>query len=219
MDLELLKARHSVRQYTTMKIPQEVRDQLDAFVREINEVSGLSIQIIYDDPECFNTRIAHYGRFENANNYIAIVGEKAADLDEKGGYYGEKVVLKAQKLGLNTCWAAMGKGRGKEKIGPGKEEVIVISLGYGRTQGSARRSKKPEKVSNLNPESPEWFRNGVEAALLAPTAINQQRFYLELDGKTVKAKIPKIGIWLKVDLGIVKCHFEIGAEGTDFIWA
>ncbi|MBQ7058759.1 MAG: nitroreductase [Firmicutes bacterium] len=219
MDLELLKARHSVRQYTAMKIPQDVRDQLDEYVREINEASGMSIQIVYDEPECFNTRIAHYGRFENANNYIAIVGTKAPDLDEKGGYYGEKIVLKAQELGLNTCWAAMGKGRGKEKIGPDEKEVIVISLGYGRTQGSARRSKKPESVSNLNADSPEWFRSGVEAALLAPTAINQQRFYLELDGQTVKARIPKIGVWLKVDLGIVKCHFELGAGDAEFTWA
>ena len=160
--------------------------------------------------------------FENANNYIAVVGKNTPDLDEKAGYYGEKVVLKAQELGLNTCWAAMGKGRGKEKIGEGEREVIIISLGYGRTQGSAHRSKKAEKVSNLSTESPEWFQKGVEAALLAPTAMNQQRFYLRQEGNTVKAEIPKIGVFLKLDLGIVKCHFELGSSealsDVNFTW-
>lgn len=28
---------------------------------------------------------------------------------------------------------------------------------------------------------PEWFENGVEMALLAPTAMNQQKFMIELN--------------------------------------
>ncbi len=222
MNTELIRQRHSVRQYKAIPVEQEIRDQLNEYIRSINEESGLHLQVLYDEPECFNSRIAHYGKFENANNYIAVVGKNTPDLDEKAGYYGEKAVLKAQELGLNTCWAAMGKGRGKEMIGEGEREVIIISLGYGRTQGSAHRSKKAEKVSNLSVESPEWFRKGVEAALLAPTAMNQQRFYLRQEGNTVKAEIPKIGVFLKLDLGIVKCHFELGSSealsDVNFTW-
>ena len=57
----------------------------------------------------------------------------------------------------------------------------------------------------------------MEAALLAPTAINQQKFHFTLDGDTVRAKAG-LGPCAKIDLGIVKCHFEIGAQDGDWKW-
>ena len=67
---------------------------------------------------------------------------------------------------------------------------------------------------------PDWFRAGVEAAMTAPTAINQQKFMLTLmrDGATVKAAAG-LGPYAKMDLGIVKYHFEIGAGDHPFRWA
>lgn len=216
---ELMKARHSVRQYLEKRIPEEIRRQLDACAAELNEKGGLHMQIIYDEPECFNSRMAHYGKFENCANYIALVGKKAPDLDERCGYYGELLVLKAQELGLNTCWVALTHGKSRAEVNDGEIEVIIISLGYGKTQGSARKSKTAADVSNLSADSPEWFRNGVEAALIAPTAINQQKFSFRLDGNKVTAKAGVIGSCLKIDLGIVKCHFELGAGKENFEWA
>lgn len=217
---EWMKARHSVRQYLEKAIPASIRAELDGYVETLNRDSGLRIQILYDEPECFGARMAHYGRFENCANYIAMVGKKSADLDERCGYYGELLVLKAQELGLNTCWVALTHGKSKAVVEKDETEVIIISLGYGKTQGSERKSKSPEDVSNLTPDSPDWFRAGVKAALLAPTAINQQkfRFTLEQDGK-VLAKAGLVGPCLKIDLGIVKCHFELGAGRENFTWA
>lgn len=216
--MELMKARHSVRQYENRPISEEIRAQLDAFAAELNRQSGLNMQIFYDEPVCFSSLLAHYGRFENCANYISLVGKKAPDLDERCGYYGELLVLKAQELGLNTCWAALTHGKSRAVIGSGETEVIVIALGYGKTQGKARRSKSAAEVSNLGPDSPEWFRRGVEAALLAPTAVNQQKFRLMLSGKTVTAKHGLLGSCLKIDLGIVKCHFELIAGKDNFTW-
>ena len=139
--MEVIRNRHSVRQYEERPIAEDLRAILDAYVEELNAESGLHIQILYDEPECFNSRMAHYGRFENADNYIAIVGAKAPDLDEKAGYYGEKLVLKAQEIGLNTCWVALTHGKSKAIISPGEKEVIIISLGYGKTAGNERKSK------------------------------------------------------------------------------
>ena len=65
---------------------------------------------------------------------------------------------------------------------------------------------------------PEWFRRGVQAALLAPTAMNQQKFTFTLQGDTVSAKAGT-GFYSKVDLGIAKYHFEIGAGTENFRWA
>ena len=217
--LELMKSRHSVRQYLDKPIPADIREKLDAYTLELNKAGGLHIQILYDEPECFRSRMAKYGRFENCANYIALVGQKAPDLDERCGYYGELLVLKAQELGLNTCWVALTHGKSKAKLGDGEREVILISLGYGKTQGSERKSKPLSAVSNFSEDSPDWFRRGVEAALLAPTATNQQKFSFILQDAGVAAKTGLIGPCLKVDLGIVKCHFELGAGKENFRWA
>ena len=216
--MELMRERHSVRQYLDKKIPENVRAALDVYASELNSESGLHMQIIYDEPECFNSRMAHYGKFANCSNYIAMIGKKAPDLEERCGYYGEKLVLKAQELGLNTCWVALTHGKSKAVLGADEKEVIIIALGYGKTQGVPHRGKDAAAVSNVNDASPEWFKQGVEAALLAPTAVNQQKFKFELSGNRVSAKTGMIGTNLKVDLGIVKCHFEISAGKENFMW-
>ena len=216
--MELIRSRHSVRQYQDKKIPANIREQLNGYASELNRDGDLNIQIIYDEPECFNSRMAHYGKFENTNNYIAMVGKKSDGLEERCGYYGEKLVLKAQELGLNTCWVALTHGKSKAVIGSDEKEVIIIALGYGKTQGVSRKSKTAADVSNITADSPEWFKRGVEAALLAPTAINQQKFKFMLDGSTVYASSGRLGPNLRVDLGIVKCHFELGAGKENFRW-
>ena len=217
--MELMRSRHSVRQFLEKAIPEEVRGQLGEYVKALNRESMLNIQILYDEPECFNSRMAHYGNFANANNYIAMVGKKGDGLEERCGYYGEKLVLKAQELGLNTCWAALTHGKSKAVAQKDEKEVIIIALGYGKTQGTAHKGKTADSVSNLTPDAPEWFKQGVEAALLAPTAINQQKFRLEREGNRVKAKAGLVGPCLRIDLGIIKCHFELGAGKENFLWA
>lgn len=69
--------------------------------------SGLHMQLVLDEPKGFDGFMAHYGKFSGVKNYIAVIGKKGRDLEEKCGYYGEKVVLYAQRLGLNTCWVAL----------------------------------------------------------------------------------------------------------------
>ena len=214
----LMQARHSVRRYLDRAIPADVREELNAFAERLNRESGLHIQIVYDEPVCFNSRMARYGRFRGCANYIAMVGAKSADLEERCGFFGELLVLKAQELGLNTCWAALTHGKSRATVGAGEREVILIALGYGETQGSPRKSKAPSDVSNLAPDSPDWFRAGVEAALLAPTAVNQQKFFFTRFGDRVAAKPGRFGSCLKIDLGIVKCHFALAA-GDAFTWA
>ena len=217
--MDIIRSRHSVRQYLDKPIPPEIRRQLNDCAAALNRESGLRIQILYDEPACFQSRLAHYGKFENARNYIAMVGRKGDGLEERCGFYGEKLALKAQELGLNTCWVALTHGKSQAAVGAGEKEVIILSLGYGKTQGTAHKGKSAADVSNIAADSPEWFKNGVEAALLAPTAINQQKFRLERDGNRVTAKAGLWGTNLKVDLGIVKCHFELGAGKEHFTWA
>lgn len=175
--LETMKARHSVRQYKNKPIEEEKREKLRAAVKECNRESGLNIQLIFDEPECFDSMMAHYGKFSGVRNYIALVGKKEAGLEEKAGYFGEKIVLAAQDMGLNTCWVALTHGKSAAKIGSGEKQVCLIALGYGENQGAAHRGKSVEEVCSCAGSMPDWFADGIEAAMLAPTAVNQQKFY------------------------------------------
>lgn len=206
--IEIMKQRHSVRQYTDQPIEPEKRSILDGLIRKINQEGDLHIQMIYDDPKCFDSFMAHYGKFTGVQNYIALVGKKSGKLDETLGYYGEQLVLKAQELGLNTCWVALTHGKSKAVIDKGEKLVCLISVGYGVTQGTAHKSKPIEALCNYSGQMPAWFLEGMNAALLAPTAMNQQKFRFELqpDG-TVKASCGS-GFYTKLDLEIAKYHFE-----------
>lgn len=202
--LQLMKERHSVRQYKEQDIEPEKREEIDRLISEINEKSGLQIQAFYEEPGCFNSLMAHYGKFKNVSSYIAIVGTKQQQ--EQAGYYGEELVLACQALGLNTCWVAMTHGKTKAKIEKGQKLLIVLSLGYGETQGVPHESKPLSTLGKADEET-DWFAKGMEAVSLAPTAMNQQKFVFELKDGVVTAKALS-GFYTKIDLGIAKYHFE-----------
>lgn len=201
-----------MRAYTDKKIEGEVLFALENKIAEINGESGLNVQLVLNEEKAFGDRMAHYGKFSGVKNYIAMVGKKGADLSEKVGYYGQKLVLFAQTLGLNTCWVALTYKKVKTayKIEEGEKLALVIAIGYGATQGVPHKSKSINAVSNAGEDSPEWFVKGVRAALLAPTAMNQQKFFFTLKGGEVTAK-PGLGFYAKVDLGIAKYQFELGS--------
>ncbi len=221
MDLQqAMQARHSVRSYTEQPIEGKQAEDLRAFVAQCNEESGLHLQLVLNEPKAFDSFMAHYGKFSGVGNYLVLAGKKGPGLEEACGYYGEKAALYAQTLGLNTCWVALTYSRGKAvfALAPGEKLCLVIALGYGTTQGLPHKSKPREAVMRCETTPPDWFIRGVEAALLAPTAMNQQKFIFALRGTAVEAKAGT-GFYTKVDLGIAKYHFELGAGRENFQWA
>jgi hypothetical protein len=151
-----------------------------------------------------------------------MVGEKTDEAEQKCGYYGEKLVLEAQLMGMNTCWVASTYKTVPEAlhVEKGEKLIIVIAIGYGEDKGVPHKSRRFESVSRSAENPPRWYVNGVEAALLAPTAINQQKFKFSLnDDGTVSVKYG-FGPCNKIDLGIVKLHFEIGSgRGKMLVWS
>ena len=229
---EAIQVRHSVRQYIDKPIEAEKIAQLQALIAQCNNEAGLHIQLITYEPKAFASGLAKYGKFSGISNYIAMIAPKGKDVEL--GYYGEQVVLLAQTLGLNTCWVGLTfkKQPDQYEIRDGEVLNSLIALGYGATQGTQHPQKKTiEDVAEwskaespkLKEESnfPDWFVHGVEAALLAPTAINQQKFLFVLhDNNRVEAKsrIVLLNDYAQTDLGIAKCHFELGAGKENFEW-
>lgn len=211
--IEAINYRHSVRQYLEKPIDDETIKELKKEIDLCNQESGLHIQLVLNEPKAFDCFMAHYGKFSGVKNYIALIGKKGKLLDELCGYYGERIVIKATQLGLNTCWVAMSYNKIPSAfvIDKGEKLVVVIALGYGTTNGVMHKSKTIDQVSNASEETPDWFNQGVELALLAPTAMNQQKFKIIYDQNTVIFK-SGIGFYSKVDLGIIKYHFEVGSS-------
>ena len=226
-DEEAVRQRHSVRQYTDEPISEADRTALRDEIERCNAEGNLHMALVCDEPEAFAGGLAHYGSFRGVTDYIVIAGKPAADLDQRAGYYGEKIVLLAQKLGLNTCWVALTfkKRLVRRSIEPGDKLAIVIALGHGSTQGAPHKSKAASAVSSCPGTAPVWFDRGVELALLAPTALNQQKFRFELLDDATQAGKPRVkattgfGSYAAVDLGIAKLHFELGAGASAFEWA
>lgn len=208
---DAILARHSVRQFKADPIEDDKKERIMALCKECSELSGLRIELITDDPECFETLLAKYGRFRGVMNYISIVGKKDDDsADESAGYYGERIVLEAQMMGLNTCWVGgtYGKGKCRVDVDAGEKIICVIAIGYGVDNGKPHKSKSIDKICDIDPDNmPVWFRNGVRAALLAPTALNQQKFRITLSGDEAVFSTKK-GAFTKVDLGIAEYNFE-----------
>lgn len=217
---ELMKSRHSVRSYNDQQMDEETLSILRSLIDECNKESGLHIQLCLNQGKAFESFLSRLMKFSNVNNYIALTGEKSKNLDENIGYYGEKIVLKATELGLGTCWVGRTYRKGKCNVELGDDEKLfcVITIGYSDTKGVPRKTKSIEELSHVNGKMPEWFRKGMEAAQLAPTALNEQKFKFSLDGNVVTAK-PGIGVTSKIDMGIAKYHFELGAGSKNWIWA
>ena len=143
--LQAMKERHSVRSYDEKSIEAGTVEKLRSIIKECNKESGLHMQLVLDEPHAFEGFMAHYGKFSGVRNYIALIGRKGNDLEEKCGYYGEKVVLYAQTLGLNTCWVGLTYSKVKSalQIDPEEKLCLVIAIGYGQTQGVSHNSNFP----------------------------------------------------------------------------
>ena len=217
---EALQERHSVRDYTDQPIDPAAVRRLEEEIAACDQAGGLHIQLATGEPEAFTGLLPHYGKFRGVRNYLAMVGPKGPALEEAVGYYGQRLVLCAQQLGLNSCWVALTfrKGKVRCEIAPGEKLACVISLGYGVTQGVPHKSRPMADLCRVDGDMPDWFRRGMEAAMLAPTAMNQQRFRFTLQGDTVALESTG-GFYSHIDLGIVKYQFEVGAAGASFRWA
>lgn len=224
--LEAIKNRHSVRHYLSGALTDDMVKALTDKINECNAKGNLHIQLVLNETKGF-TGLLSYGSFSGVENYIVMIGEKADDLDERVGYYGEQIVLLAQQLGLGTCWVGLTyrKVDGVFELNSGEKVACMIAVGHPQDNGRVLKRKTAKDVSNASESTPQWFNAGVDAALLAPTAMNQQKFFFEYipttDGGKPKVKASRkfsLFGYTKLDLGIAKLHFEIGAGKENFDW-
>ncbi len=222
-DMQAIDLRCSRRTYLSDEI--KCKDELIKLIDEYNEASGLNAVFVDDASILFKGFKASYGLLKNVRSVLLLKGN-TDNIKEKAGYYGEKFVLEATKLGLGTCWIGGTFDRDNSFFQQYKDETIVCLIAVGNISQNKglkekfiasvakRKTKTAEQVCTYDTTPPKWFFDGVEAALKAPTAINSQKFKFEYKEGKVQASIPDDYVMDLIDLGICKLHFEIGAQGS-----
>lgn len=216
---EAITQRHMVRKYIDERIPEGTAKLLNGRIAQNNAEFGLNLKLVTGNSDGIGS-MAKLLLTKSVYNYIILAGEVCAGLDEKLGYCGADLILYAQTLGLNTWWCGgMFNGKGALKHLEGTDVRVngVIAIGYGQTQGVPHKTKTAAEISRYNGETPQWFTDGVDALLCAPTAMNKQPYMVVGDGNKVTITAGD-GHFSGIDLGIGKYHFEVGAGKENFEW-
>ena len=215
---EAMNTRHTVRKFDGTPLSDADKQSLNSRIDELNAKLGLSIVLTESEKTPLNMMGKLVLGGEGVSTYFILAADEKTDAEELLGYASSDLILYAQTLGLNTWW--MGGTFNRKLVSaivPGKMVTGIIAVGHGKTQGVPHKSKTPDMVSSYSGEAPEWFNNGVKAALLAPTALNKQAFRIEGSGNKVRLTY-KSGPMSGSDKGIVKHHFELGAGKENFEW-
>lgn len=232
---QAINTRRSRRVYDKSKnISEDVNNRLHEVCSGFRPYSGVRVEYIAGPPDdIFANALGFYGNIKGAQSFFAFIGDMSdPNMQEKIGYTGEAAVLEATSQGLGTCWVALTYNakavRSLVKLGQNEKMICVSPVGhtsetrsFGETVYSgfgANHQRKPlqSMVSGL-PESdwPDWARAAVEAARLAPSAMNRQPwgFHVEEAGITVSVKDrgPEFNVARRLDCGIAMLHIELGA--------
>lgn len=216
---EAVKQRHTVRKYSDKPISEDVIGLLNERIAENNKLHRLNLALVTGNSDGLSG-FAKLLMSKGVNNYFVLAGPDTPDLDEKLGYCGADLILYAQTLGLNTWWiGGMYSEKGAKRNLDNKSVKLngIIGVGYGLTQGTPHKSKTAAEISVYEGDTPQWFADGVEALLCAPTALNKQAFHVTGIGKKVSLECDN-GHFSEIDLGIGRYHFEIGAGKENFEW-
>jgi nitroreductase len=218
MDIkEAIYARHTVRKFQDKPLAEDVVKALQARIEKVNKEHQVKIKLVTNESVPV-WGVMKFFMTKGLKNYLVLLGPDRADIEESLGYCGIDIALYAQTLGLNTWW--VGGTYSKNSASKDVEGSVIngiIALGYGQVQGVPHKSKAFEDVCQYEGAMPEWFKQGVEAALLAPTAMNKQKFMITGKDNEVSISCDN-GKWSGTDLGIVKYHFEVGAGKDNFQW-
>jgi nitroreductase len=231
--MELNKAievRCSRRTYIDKPIDKEKVIILENLIGDINNEGDLHLQLVLNDGKAFQGIRKSYGLFKGVQNYIALVGKEVELFREKVGYYGERIVLEATRLGLGTCW--VGGSFDKKSCDCNVEEgeilIAVIAIGNIPVEHTLKekiilkavhgKSKAVTEMYEADEEIPSWFKDGMKAVQKAPSAMNKQPVKFYYKNSIVTANVYGGKDYQEIDLGITKLHFEIGARGGKWQW-
>ena len=233
--IQAVKYRHSTRKYNGRPVNEDQIKQLNDFIADLNrDMKGARVALVLENPDrVFKGIIGSYGKIKNHPACAAFIGDMSdPNVQEKVGYIGECLILEATARGLSTCWVGgfFKPEAVKEQVNIGSTEKVlaVTPIGYSADNISleeniikgivASHNRKP--LGKLCPgpshaDRPEWITAALEAARLAPSAINRQPWRFTVKEDSIKVSVDstnfEFGVSKRLDCGIAMLHFEIGA--------
>lgn len=221
---DAITKRISRRSYTGEPLNPQHREQVRKLISQLNQESGLTMELLDDGGQAFGSMKKSYGFFKNVCSVILLKGPKDLnDLFEKVGYYGESLMLDLVDLDLGTCWVGGTYDADAYDIPSEEKLVCVMPVGYvsekatliGKAMVRAHTMRKPleERIRSDVTPLPSWIRAGMEAVIPAPSAVNRQKPHFEYENGFLSASVSNTYEMDLVDLGIAKFHFVCEAGG------
>ena len=224
---ETILHRKSQRYFSKDELQEDCIRKIQEEILEVNAESGFTIEFVEDGSRAFSRFGKSYGLFKNVRSLLLLKGNPGQPhFREKIGYYGEKLLLFAEGLGLSTCW--VGGTFDRESFSYAEEEHVqaVILLGYPGDEGlrgklfhSLLPTKKKDWTARIEGDRsyPKWVKEGMEAVALAPSALNKQKPFFHYHNGIVTATVENSYEMDLVDLGIAKLHFVLGVGCGHFV--
>jgi nitroreductase len=234
----VISSRRSRRQYDiSMPVSENILKGLRLVCEEFRPFHGVRAELITKSAEdVFKGVIGTYGKVKGAMAAIVFIGDITDEhIQEKTGYTGEGIILEATALGLATCWvggffkpeavASVIKIEKNERIlavtpvgYPVEQETAEekIMTGFGRTH--LRKPLASMVTGLMEKDWQEWVKAALEAARLAPSAINRQPwgFHIEPEAITISVRTagPDFNVSKRLDCGIAMLHIEVAAMSS-----
>ena len=229
-----IEKRRSRRRFDLKPLETEDLSQMASVCADFRPYhNARSVVVTESLDKVFKGAIGPYGKIKGAPAFIAFIGNMdSPNVWEQVGYTGEGIILEAEALNLATCWVA-GFFRPKvvaslTEIGKRERVLTVTPIGYAAKRHSLEESvmtgfglthrRRPLSglVSGLQEsEWPRWVKLALEAARLAPSAVNRQpwRFKVEPDSVTVSVNTigREYGLSKRLCCGIAMLHIEVAA--------
>lgn len=207
---------------------------LEAVCRDFRPFPHARAALVNKPPvDIYRGIIGGYGKISGAGTFIAFIGDMgASSVHEETGYTGEGIILEATALGLNTCWVG-GLFRSKDvaslvDLKKNERVLAVTPVGYAvKTQSPGerlmtgfglthRRLPLARLISgNRSASLSEWTLTSLEAARLAPSAVNRQPWGFKVDRDSITLYVrtggPEFNISKRLDCGIAMLHIEVAA--------
>lgn len=231
---QALLNRHSRRRYDEESASDEALAALDRVCQGFRPYpDARAVLVRTPSVDIFTGAVGSYGKVVGAPHVLAFIANESSPASALHlGYTGEAVVLEATAQGLDTCWVAGFFDRGAAsqlvELAPEERIAAVSPVGHTavkrssteRTMSALARSKQRKPLRTIAKDAslewPQWALGAIEAARVAPSAMNRQpwRFRLE-DGSLVLSmdsnrQIPVVR--KELDCGIAMLHAEVAAH-------
>ncbi len=224
--------RRSRRIYKQILVPPDKFRRLATVCQNFRPFPEARVVLVNDPGEqIYQGFLGSYGKILNAPGYIAFIGNMdSSRVQEALGYTGQGIVLEATALGLGTCWiGGFFRSEAVEKQVPiCKNERVLAVTPFGFPKDSFSFQEKlmtgfgymhrRKQLSDLVTGIPqhEWMKTALEAARLAPSAVNRQPWRFILGESSISVALDKsrdtYKIARRLDCGIAMLHLELGAR-------